>query len=52
MTEKEPEARDYSWYQTVARCCICGGELAYIGGLGIHPPDPKDPKRLTCMERT
>jgi hypothetical protein len=43
MTEKEPEARDYSWYQTVAR---------YIGGLGIHPPDPKDPKRLTCMERT
>jgi hypothetical protein len=50
MTEKEPE--DYAWWQTEALCCICGQELGYIGGLGIHPPDPKDPKRLICMERT
>ena len=49
MTAKVPE--DYSWFQTVARCCVCGGELSYIGGLGIHPPDPKDPKRLICQER-
>lgn len=52
MTEKEPEARDFSWFQTVARCCVCGGQLNYIGGLGIHPADPSDPKRLICMERT
>jgi hypothetical protein len=46
MTEKEPD----DWYTTVARCCVCGGALAHMGGLGIHPPHPDDPKRLTCME--
>ena len=48
MTEPEPE--DFSWATTQARCCICGEQLGYIGGLGIHPPAQVDPKRLTCME--
>ena len=45
------EPRDYSWFTTKARCCVCGGALSHEGGLGIHPPHPNDPKRLICQER-